>query len=399
MESNYEAVVAGHICLDLTPRFEKTRETSMAEIFVPGRLINMEEMFFSTGGPVSNTGIALHKLGIGVKLMGKIGNDHLSASVLQLLSEIDAEDCMTVVDGESTSYSVVIVPEGFDRIFLHNPGANNTFNADDIDYDTVARARLFHLGYPPLMRQMYENDGEELIRIFRRVKELGVTTSLDMSLPDENSASGRADWEGILRRLLPYVDIYIPSVEETMFMIDKPAYSKLKNAASGHDMLDNLDMNALHPLGQKLLGFGAAIVVIKCGVKGYYIVTAGEDKLAQMGKALPGDIAGWAGRELIEESFHVEKVASANGAGDSSIAGFLSAYLRGMPAEDCIRTACCTGGQNVQVVDALSGIKDFDQTQQMLQSWDKNRQQIEGGYFKYMPQQKVWAGKKDSIYG
>lgn len=40
---------------------------------------------------------------------------------------------MVVVDEEETSYTVVIVPPGFDRIFLHNPGVNNTFCADDIN--------------------------------------------------------------------------------------------------------------------------------------------------------------------------------------------------------------------------------------------------------------------------
>jgi sugar/nucleoside kinase (ribokinase family) len=399
MEHEFEAVVAGHICLDLTPRFETMDAASMADIFVPGRLINMREIHFSTGGPVSNTGIALHKLGVDVRLMGKIGNDHLSISVLRLLSEINAGEYMTVVDGEDTSYTVVIVPEGFDRIFLHNPGANNTFNADDIDYDSVARARLFHFGYPPLMRRMYENGGDELVKIFKRVKSLGVTTSLDMSLPDEQSESGKVDWEGILQRLLPYVDIFLPSVEETMFFIDKPAYRKLKSAPPGQDILLNLDMNELHPLGEKLLGFGAKVAVVKCGVRGYYITTADEEALDGIGRARPGDARSWAGRELIEESFHVDKEVSATGAGDSSIAGFLSAYLRGMTIEECIRTACCTGGQNVRVLDALSGIESFEETQRMLQDWRKNELVIEGGYFTYHPKEKLWAGKKDRRYG
>jgi sugar/nucleoside kinase (ribokinase family) len=399
MGYDFDAVVAGHICLDLTPRFGATGAASMGEIFVPGRLVNMGEICFSTGGPVSNTGVALHKLGVDVKLMGKIGKDHLGIFVLRLLSEIDAEECMAMVEGESTSYTVVIVPEGFDRVFLHNPGANDTFGADDIDYGSVARSRLFHFGYPPLMRRMYENGGEELIKIFKRVKALGVTTSLDMSLPDEQSDSGKANWEGILRRLLPYVDIFLPSVEEAMFFIDRPAYKKLASAARGRDALLGLDMNGLRPLGGKLLGFGAKIVAIKCGIKGYYITTANEDALKAMGRAQPGDASGWAGRELIEESFHVDKEVSATGAGDSSIAGFLSAYLRGMSIEGCIRTACCTGGQNVRAVDALSGIKSFEETQRMLRGWDKNRLRIEGGYFAYHPDGKVWAGKKDRRYG
>ena len=57
---------------------------------------------------------------------------------------------------------------------------------------------------------------ERSIKIFKRVKELGVTTSLDMSLPNASSESGKVNWGKILKELLPYVDIYIPSVEETI---------------------------------------------------------------------------------------------------------------------------------------------------------------------------------------
>ena len=122
----------------------------------------------------------------------------------------------------------MIVPEGFDRIFLHAAGANDTFTSDDIDYDIVKRARVFHMGYPTTMKKMYENDGEELIRTYRRVKELGVTTSLDMSLPDPNAENGKMDWDSVLKRLLPYVDIYLPSAEETMYMIARGEFNRLK---------------------------------------------------------------------------------------------------------------------------------------------------------------------------
>src|SRR3990172_9091313 len=57
-------------------------------------------------------------------------------------------------------------------------------------YDLLAEARLFHFGYPPLMKRMYEARGHELREIFRRAKGTGVTTSLDMALPDPSSPAG-----------------------------------------------------------------------------------------------------------------------------------------------------------------------------------------------------------------
>lgn len=394
-EGKLQVVVAGHICFDIIPAFKKTEKTEIMDIFVPGKLINMGGVKVSTGGPVSNTGIALSILGINTKLMGKVGNDYFGEGILKLLKERGIEDGMVVVEGEETSYTVVIVPSGFDRIFLHNPGANDTFCADDINYELVNQANIFHFGYPPLMRKIFENEGEELIKIFKRVKKLGVTTSLDMSLPDASSESGRVNWEKVLKNLLPYVDIYIPSVEETMFMIQREDFNYLNENAKGHDILENLDINKLQGLGGKLIAYGTRIAVLKCGVKGYYIRTQGKEALAVMGKALPADLDNWADRELHEESFHVSNVASATGSGDNSIAGFLAAYLNGKTIEESIRIACAAGGQNVQVFDAISGVKTWDETLAMIPGWRKNGLSIEGSYWKYDDKRKVWVGEND----
>lgn len=386
-----DVIVAGHICLDVIPEFFKQNKT-MEELFVPGKLINMDKVKISTGGPVSNTGIAMGILGADVSLMGKIGDDMFGLATLKELEKSGYDKGMIVAEGENTSYTIVVVPPGYDRIFLHHTGANDTFCADDINYEMVKEAKLFHFGYPPLMKKMFENDGEELIKIFKRVKELGVTTSLDMSLPDASSESGKTNWEKILTELLPYVDIYIPSVEETMFMISREDFNELNEKADGGDLLLNLDINKLQELGDKLMNMGAKVAVIKCGVRGYYIRT---NDLENMGKAKPADMENWKNRELFEESFHVENVAAATGSGDSSIAGFLTAYLNGKSIEETIRIACAVGGQNVQTYDALSGIKTWDETLSMIPNWEKNKAEIKGDYWKYDEEKTVWVGKKN----
>jgi len=393
-----QAIVAGHICLDITPAFKKIDKGKIKDIFIPGRLINMGKVKISTGGPVSNVGLALSILGINAKLMGKIGGDFFGNGVLKLLKERNADDGMIVVDNEETSYTIVIVPPGIDRIFLHNPGANSTFCADDINYELVKQAKIFHFGYPPLMKKIFENDGEELIKIFKRVKDFEVTTSLDMSLPDAASESGKVKWKKILKNLLPYVDIYLPSVEETMFMIKKEEFDFLNENAHSHDMLEKLDINVLPQLGEKLISYGAKIVVLKCGVRGYYIRTQAKEVLAGMGRAKPGHLDNWADRELQEESFHVSNVASATGSGDSSIAGFLSAFLKGETIENSIRMACAVGGLNITAFDALSGLKSWDETLKMIKKgWKKNRLTIEGSYWQYDNKRSVWVGNKDKL--
>ena len=395
-ESDCPVVVAGHICFDIIPSFTCKKGTAFSELFVPGKLINMGPMTFSSGGPVSNTGIGLKILGINAALMGKAGDDLIGENLLESLKKRDVSEGMVVVPGEQTSYTVVVSPPGVDRVFLHNPGANNTFKAEDVDYDRVSRAKVFHFGYPPLMRTIYADEGKELVKIFKRVKELGVTTSLDMSVPDPNSESGRVNWRGVYEALLPYVDFYLGSVEETLFILDRPKFDQLRSLAKGHDPLDNLDLDTLPPLGELLLSMGTRVAVMKCGWKGYYIRTSDEARMAGIGRAAPADMKNWANRELHCESFHVPDVASATGSGDSSIAGFWAAYLRNQSIEQCIEMACAVGGRNVTAFDAISGLKSWDETNRLVKDgWPRNRLDQGGSYWKYDQSRALRTGAKD----
>ncbi len=68
--------------------------------------------------------------------------------------------------------------------------------------------------------------------------------------------------------------------------------------------------------------------------------------------------------------------------GDSSIAGFLSAFLKGETIENSIRIACAVGGLNITAFDALSGLKSWDETVKMIKKgWEKNRLTAEGSYW------------------
>lgn len=367
----HDVVVAGHICLDFIPDLTHVKLTGPGELYTPGKLLNSRPATISTGGPVSNTGLALVKLGIDAALMGKVGDDPLGQMVSILLRDRWGLTEGLIVDGKTTtSYTVVIAPAGFDRMFIHSPGANDTFCADDVDYDMVAQSKLFHFGYPPLMQRMFQDTGSELIEMFRRAHALGVTTSLDMSLPDPASASGKVDWTRVLAELMPYVDIYLPSAEETLFMLDRPRFDQYR-ARSKSTMLDEFTGEDLGMLSNTLLEMGGKILGIKCGYRGFYTRTADVDRLAKIGRAKPGKGASagsWACREFWQPTYHIDHYASATGSGDSSIAGFLASYMRGLSLDDALRYATATGASNVTAPDALSGIKPWDVMTDALQA-------------------------------
>ena len=253
-------ISAGHICLDITPVIPPdTVFKSVSEALVPGRLLNVEAADVHTGGSVSNTGLALKKLGAEVTLLGKIGSDAFGRMVNDIVESNGAGGLL--IDPEcSTSYSIVLALPGIDRIFLHNPGANDSFGAEDVPDAVFESAELFHFGYPPIMRRMYENGGAELISLFRRAKEKGLLTSLDMAVPGESSDAALANWRAILEKLLPYVDYFVPSYEETAFMLGYKDYD-----------INRLDFKKdVRPLADELRAMGASVVLIKCGTAGIY---------------------------------------------------------------------------------------------------------------------------------
>ena len=360
-----KVISAGHICLDITPVFPAGKQyDQLSSLLVPGKLIQMEPADVHTGGSVANTGIALKILGCDVTLMGKVGDDAFGMMIRSILSRYGA-DGLLVDPQSSTSYSVVLAVPGMDRIFLHNPGANDTFTGNDIPESALEGAALFHFGYPPLMRRTWEHDGTELVALFRRMKEKGIATSLDLAAVDPDSPAGRADWEKILSGALPWVDFFVPSFEELCWMVDRERYNRL--AAAGGDITEGLNMEeeAL-PLAEKLLSMGSRIVVIKCGTSGMLLRTAGKEALAGIGRRLELDAEKWCDRKIFQPCFRADIVRSGTGAGDTSIAAFLAAVLEGKEPASCIALASAEGACCVTAYDALSGLKPLKELEDRI---------------------------------
>lgn len=372
MEKHRTAVAAGHICLDITPVFHGGKGKQVEKILEPGKLIDVGAADIHTGGAVANTGLAMQKLGIDTKLMGKIGDDALGKTILSILESYHAAEGMIVDADTTTSYSIVLAIPGIDRMFLHHPGANHTFSYDDLDFAEIAKADLFHFGYPPIMRNMYLDNGKELVRIFQKVHESGVLTSLDLAAMDPASEAAQQDWEEILRQVLPYVDFFVPSIEELCMMIAPETYAKWLESANGSDVTGILSLSDILPLAEKLRSMGARNFLIKCGAPGLYYDMAGAEVQKELEEKSGLHFLDWAGKSGFEKSYTPAQVLSGTGAGDTTIGAFLSAILQEYNLETCLRLASATGASCVAAYDALSGIKPFaEQLEHIQNGWKK----------------------------
>jgi len=351
-----DMVVAGHLCLDMFPAFPTGLSGGVSDILRPGSLIEMEDIRFSTGGAVSNTGIAMRMFGLRVAFMARLGDDPIGLTTLERLSRHGNTDGVRLSPGEPSSYTVVLALPGIDRIFLHCPGTNSSFSSDDIDFDMTGRAGGFHFGYPAVMRSLYSDGGERLAELFRRVKDTGATTSLDLAMPDPNSDSGQADWQAILERTLPWVDVFVPSIEEAFYSLRPADFLLQKTSHPGEALIPHIPPRLYSELSDEFVELGCAVVMLKAGPRGLYLRTGTPERLHRMGRVKPSDAGRWIGRELWSPSFDVKDIASATGAGDTAIAAFLTAMLRGHGPEDCLRLSNAAAALNLTEFDALSGL-------------------------------------------
>jgi sugar/nucleoside kinase (ribokinase family) len=393
-KKDIEIVAAGHTCLDLIPAFTiEGKVDKMTDVLVPGKMINMGECVVVGGGPVTNAGVSIRRLGVKTELIGKIGNDDFGKEILSWYEEHEGHfKGIKMVDGESTSYTIAICIPGIDRFYLHHCGANDTFGYDDMDFDLVGRSKLMLFGYPPWMRKIYDNTGAELTKILKKTKELGTTTALDLSLPDVNSYAGQVDWKAILTDWVPLSDVMVPSAEEIFYFLYKERFLE-KKAKLGpkESVLDHMTVKDVSTLGKDLIKMGTAIAMVKCGHRGLYIRTADKDRLKKLGAAGCKDLDNWANRELWFPVYQEEKFVGALGSGDSAIAGLLSAFVQGHTIESCLRYANAAGSMNVTVPDGLTWNKGFDDlTKRIKAGWKtKNLKIDEQGWKK---EREFWVG-------
>ena len=194
------------------------------------------------------------------------------------------------------------------------------------------------------------------------------------------------DWDGLLARVLPFVDIFVPSVEELLFMMDRRSFDKLAAEGGGEAIIRNVGFTQLAELAQKSLARGVRAVLIKLGDRGAYLRT---------GAGLAG-LAGWENREMYTPVFSVPKVAGTTGAGDSTIAGFLASVQKGLEPSEALTMAVAVGGCCVEAPDATSGIRTWTETARRVEKgWQRAAVIVhEAGWARH--ENGVWRGPGDS---
>jgi sugar/nucleoside kinase (ribokinase family) len=276
----------------------------------------IEEISITVAGTAGGTCVDLAKLGAEVYAMGSIGEDEIGNFLLTTMQRygIDTNSLKRKPGVQTSSTMLPIRPNG-ERPALHVLGANGELVWEDLDLNVIAAADFFHMGGTSLLPKF---DGEPTRKVLEFAKQNGVITTFDLV------AFERPDLLDLIEPCLPYIDYFMPGLEEAMLI-------------SG--LSDRKEVIRF------FLKRGTGHTVFKMGDQGSSIAYMENGKVKE--KRIP--------------CFKVPVVDS-TGCGDSYCAGFITGLSLGWDIEKAARLGTAAGGLVVQGLGSDAGIVDLNQT-------------------------------------
>jgi len=289
----------------------------------PGLLSLVDSIEIFTGGNSMTAAINIKKLGLESAMVGSVGKDFLGDI---LYSELEKVGVITegVYRNEAaqTSASIVLSSSGGERTFMHCMGANAEFSSEQVNWDIVKQANVVFLSGTFLMKTF---DGVQTAEFLKECKRLGKTTALDVCWDSQGQ------WGSLLDQAMPYIDIFMPSIEEARML-------------SGAN-----EKSGITQIADCFFKKGVGSVVIKLGKDGCFI----REKEADKGEVI--------------STFEKVTVVDTTGAGDSFCSGFLTAFVKGKSFAECAKFANAVGSCCVSAKGATTGIKSYEQTLKFME--------------------------------
>ncbi len=295
-----DVVVIGELNVDIILN-------GMTELPIVGKEILADNMQVTLGSSSAIFASNLSSMGVGVAFIGKIGRDNFAKVVLGSLKAKNVITDKIIRSGSLNTGSTIVLVHGQDRANITYPGAMYDLRLGDIDFSFLSEARHMHFA----TCFMQPGIKPDLHVLFRKSKEAGLTTSLDAQWDPEEK------WDLPLDSLLPYVDVFLPNLQEFKFL------------TNGRSIEEGIS---------KIRDF-ARLVIIKNGADGAYA---------------------WNGKELIHQpAFENKNVVDTVGAGDSFDAGFIKEYINGKNLKRCLEAGAVAGAINTTAAGGTLAFTDI----------------------------------------
>lgn len=279
----------------------------------------IDEIRLTVAGTAAGTSVDLAKLGAEVYAMGAIGEDELGNFIIDTMGRYGINtDNLVRKSGVQTSATMLPIRPNGARPALHVLGANAELTIDDINWDAIKEADYLHFGGTYLMPKL---DGEPTGEILKFAKENNTVTTLDMI------ALERDDLKEVLEPALPYVDYFMPGLEEAMM---------ITGLTERQDVINYF------------LDKGVGHTVFKMGGEGSSIAAKGMDEIR-----IPA---------------HKVPIVDSTGCGDAYCAGFIVGLSKGWSLEEAGKLGTAASAQVITGLGSDAGIVDFDQTMDFMKN-------------------------------
>jgi len=181
---------------------------------VGGQVIFVDTVKPILGGTCTIMASALAKMGIKVKVIGKVGNDVHGDFLLDRLIKcgVDVSEISKVNNVQTSVTLCFFSPEGEKKMIFMCPGTNSSLLKEDIDLSKYNSNYIFYAGGIEMMPKLR---GEALVSILKEArKRRGMETVLDTVYdPFEEGFS-------VIKDSLPFVDILFTSLNEAKIYIE-----------------------------------------------------------------------------------------------------------------------------------------------------------------------------------
>lgn len=172
------------------------------------------------GGAPANVLVALAKMGRRGAFIGKVGRDQFGTFLEKTLRECAVETNGLVFSNTvNTTLAFVHLDSSGDRSFsfYRNPGADATLSENEIHFELIRNAKVFHFGSISMTHDMVR---QATLRAVEYAKRFGVLISYDpnLRLPLWESSDQA---KSVISSVISSVDILKLSEEELRFLTDE----------------------------------------------------------------------------------------------------------------------------------------------------------------------------------
>jgi sugar/nucleoside kinase (ribokinase family) len=285
------------------------RSRDYVEQFPLGGKVDIEKVYFETGGGATNGAVTFARQGLKVGYVGKIGHDPAGTEVLHVLRKEGVHTDRVVTDPRlSTGYSVILLAPSGERTILSHRGASHELKAKDIAIRTL-EADWFYI-------TSLAGNFDLLSRLLKHANTRGIKVAID-------PGAAELDQPKKLKSLLPLITVLKANAEE------------LAQIFGGINVRETVSKAANH----------CPYVIGTDGAAGAYAAFSGQ--LYQVGQ------------------YQKVKPIDRTGAGDAFGSGFVAGLAKGLAIEDALTLASANATSVVTQIGAKPGILKTDRLKRM----------------------------------